>query len=344
MQTIINFPLKSLNSFGFDVKAKEFIAVESSANLRSAIDYAQAHSLPWFVIGGGSNLVIHNDFPGLTIHVQIMGKKLVSKTATHAFVDVGAGENWHAFVQWSLDNQLPGLENLALIPGTCGAAPIQNIGAYGCEIGQWIDSVEVLDTYESDEDRMWQTLTRSDCQFQYRHSVFKKDPGRYIVTQVRLAIPLVWRPNLQYAELAKHVANISPLLPKDVFAAVCHIRQAKLPDPKVLGNAGSFFHNPIVDESTYLSLKNQFPDLVAYPSDTLNGTPQFKLAAGWLIDACGFKGFRQGNVGVYHQQALVLVNYGHGNGKELLDLARTIQEKIHAVYGVDLTQEPINLP
>jgi len=344
VQTIINFPLKSLNSFGFDVKAREFIAVKSTVDLRNAINYAQTHSLPWFVIGGGSNLVIHEDVPGLTIHVQIIGKKLVSKTTTHAFIDVGAGENWHEFVKWTLDNDLPGLENLALIPGTCGAAPIQNIGAYGCEIGQWIDSVEVLDTHERHEDRMWQTLMRSECQFQYRHSIFKKDPGRYIVTQVRLAIPLAWHPNLQYAELAKYVAAVSPLRPNDIFDAVCEIRRAKLPDPKVLGNAGSFFHNPIVDESTYLSLKNKFPEIVAYPSNTLNGIPQFKLAAGWMIDACGFKGFRQENVGVYDKQALVLVNHGNGNGKELLDLARTIQEKIHAVYGVDLTQEPINLP
>lgn len=344
MRTLPNFSLKSLNSFGFDISAEEYIAVESSDVLRQAIDYATSKSIPWYVIGGGSNLVIHENLPGLTIHVHIMGKKLVTKTSSHALVDVGAGENWHEFVQWTLDNDLPGLENLALIPGTCGAAPIQNIGAYGSEIGQFIDSIEVLDTHQEDDELMWQTLTKADCQFKYRHSLFKDHPGRYIVTQVRLAIPLEWRPNLQYAELAKHISNISPLLPIDIFEAVCQIRQAKLPDPKVLGNAGSFFHNPVVDESTYLSLKEKFPNLVSFPSQTINGQAQFKLAAGWLIDQCGFKGYRQGDIGVYDKQALVLVNHGHGNGKELLQLATLIQEKIHAVYGVDLTQEPINLP
>ena len=344
MQILFNFPLKSLNSFGFDVKAKEFVSVTNTQDLLEAVQYAIAHDMPIHILGGGSNVLIHEDLSGLTIHLQLLGKSMVSQSATHSLIDVCAGENWHDFVAWTLDNDFPGLENLALIPGTCGAAPIQNIGAYGLEVGNWIDSVEVLDLEQLDQEQAWHTLSRQDCDFTYRNSIFKKYPNRYIVTQVRFAIPRLWRANLSYAELANYFLHLPNPTAQDIFAAVCEIRSRKLPDPLVLGNAGSFFHNPQVSEATYLALLEQFPQLVAYPQGIVDGQKLFKLAAGWLIDQCGFKGYRLGNVGVYEKQALVLVNYSGGSGKDILRLADLIKEKIHAVYGVDLTQEPIMLP
>lgn len=344
MQILFNSPLKSLNSFGFDVKAQELICVKNTQELLEAISYANAKTLPFFVLGGGSNVLITKDLPGLTIHLQLLGKSIVHESSTHTFIDVAAGEQWHDFVAWTLDQGLPGLENLALIPGTCGASPIQNIGAYGSDVAAFIDSVEVLDLEHLTDGREWQTLSRQDCQFSYRHGIFKTFPKRYIVTQVRFALPKIWRANLSYAELAKFFLNQPNPSAQQIFDAVCQIRRKKLPDPKLLGNAGSFFHNPQVSEATYLALRDKFPDLVAFAGEAVNGLARYKLAAGWLIDQCGLKGYRQGDVGVYDQQALVLVNYGSGTGQDVLALARMIQEKIHAVYGVDLTFEPVIIP
>ena len=344
MQILFNFPLKSLNSFGFDVKAQEFISVHTTEDLLEAIKYANTNGVPFYILGGGSNILIKDDLPGITIHIALEGKTIVHETATHSYVDVAAGENWHSFVAWTIENNIPGLENLALIPGTCGAAPIQNIGAYGSEVGHWIDSVEVLDLEHLGEDAQWQTLSKEDCQFRYRQSVFKDEPHRYIVTQVRFAIAKNWQANLQYAELANYFLNNRNPAAQEIFDAVCEIRNKKLPNPTVLGNAGSFFHNPIVTESVLQTLKQTYPNIVSYPSDSLAGQAMFKLAAGWLIDQCGLKGFRQGDVGVYEKQALVLVNYGNGTGQDVLQLAQMIKEKIHVKYGVDLTQEPVILP
>jgi UDP-N-acetylmuramate dehydrogenase len=344
VQILFNFPLKSLNSFGFDVKAQEFICVQNTDQLLEAVLYAQSKNLPYYFIGGGSNVLLKEDLPGLTIQLGLLGKSIVHETASHFFIDVAAGESWHDFVEWTLDQNIPGLENLALIPGTCGAAPIQNIGAYGSEIAHWIDSVEVLNLDALGQEAQWQTLANNECHFKYRHSIFKEPPQRLIVTQMRLAIPKQWQANLQYAELANYFLHRPQPTPRDIFDAVCAIRNKKLPDPKLLGNAGSFFHNPIVPAQKLHDLQLAHPQIVAYPSDTLGGQRMFKLAAGWLIDACGLKGYRHGNVGVYEKQALVLVNYGDGTGAEVLELAQIIQEKIHAKFGVDLTQEPVLLP
>ena len=344
MQILFNFPLKSLNSFGFDVKAHEFVSINNTEELLEAVLYAKSKTYPFFVLGGGSNILIKEDLPGLCIHLALEGKSIVHETATHTFIDVAAGENWHTFVEWTLENHIPGLENLALIPGTCGAAPIQNIGAYGAEVGQWIDSVEVLDLEHLQEDAQWQTLSQNECKFRFRQSIFKDHPNRYVVTQVRFAIPKLWQANLQYAELANYFLHRPTPSAKDIFDAVCEIRSKKLPNPDLLGNAGSFFHNPLVNETTFHHLQNTHPNLVAYPGEVLAGQVMYKLAAGWLIDQCGLKGFRLNHVGVYEKQALVLVNYGGGTGQEVLQLAQLIKEKIHAKYGVDLTQEPVILP
>jgi UDP-N-acetylmuramate dehydrogenase len=339
-----NIPLKNLNSFGFDAIAEKAICIEKPEDLVPALKECQSQGWAWRTLGGGSNVVLNDKLDGLTLLMRIKGRRLIDQTPSHWIIQVGAGENWHDFVAWTLEQGWPGLENLALIPGTCGAAPIQNIGAYGSEVAQTIQSVRVLDLNMLHEADPWIDIQNKDCALSYRDSLFKHDPNRYIVTQVTFALPKEWAPNLSYAELANYIeqhTSVTSVTPKQIFDAVCTIRQAKLPDPKVIGNAGSFFHNPIVSSAKHHELKAKFPNLVAYPTSGKDGQAQFKLAAGWLIDQCGFKGYRSGNVGVYDKQALVLVHYGQGSGAELLELARLIKEKIHAVYGVDLIQEPV---
>jgi UDP-N-acetylmuramate dehydrogenase len=240
-------------------------------------------------------------------------------------------------VQWSLENHYDGLENLALIPGTVGAAPIQNIGAYGLELAQVFDSLCAFDTLSN----KFVKLSKEQCEFSYRNSIFKKQAGRYVVVSVCFELAKKWQPNISYAELNKAFQDQEKVSAKDIFEKVCSIRQAKLPDPHLIGNAGSFFHNPVVSYQKYLELKKQFPLLVSYPTDASNDECDWKLAAGWLIDQCGFKGLRQGNVGVYEKQALVLVNHGGGTGAELLKLADTIKQKVKETFGVSLTIEPI---
>jgi UDP-N-acetylmuramate dehydrogenase len=236
-----------------------------------------------------------------------------------------------------LENHYDGLENLALIPGTVGAAPIQNIGAYGLELAQVFDSLRAFDTLSN----KFIKLSKEQCEFSYRNSIFKKQPGRYIVVSVCFELAKKWQANLYYAELNKAFQDQKKVLAKDIFEKVCSIRQAKLPDPQLIGNAGSFFHNPVVSHQKHLELKKQFPLLVSYPTDAGNHEGDWKLAAGWLIDQCGFKGQRQGSVGVYEKQALVLVNHGGGTGVELLKLADTIKQKVKETFGVSLTIEPI---
>mgnify|MGYP000258130946 CR=1 FL=1 len=266
--------------------------------------------------------------------LDIPGQEITRPDESNTVVTVGAGVNWHDFVSWTIEQQLPGLENLALIPGTVGAAPIQNIGAYGAEVADFIESIEAFDTAT----HAFVTLSNAECQFAYRDSYFKQNPNRFIVTKVVFKIPKAWQARLQYADLAKQFSgsNSSPSA-KQIFDAVCAIRSAKLPDPSVIGNAGSFFQNPIVGNDQYDLLIKQFPDLVSYP----DGPEKRKLAAGWLIDQCGLKGHRVGQLGVYEKQALVLVNHGGGTGLELLALAQDIQDKVLARFDVHLSIEPV---
>jgi UDP-N-acetylmuramate dehydrogenase len=247
-------------------------------------------------------------------------------------VAVGGGVNWHDFVSWSLDNDLPGLENLALIPGTVGAAPIQNIGAYGIEVADYIDSIEAFDA----QTHSFVTLPKSACHFAYRDSYFKQHPRHFIVTKVVFKIPKQWQARIHYADLANQFAANATPSPEEIFLAVCKIRTRKLPDPKVIGNAGSFFQNPIIPNEQHETLLGKHPNLVSYP----DAPGKRKLAAGWLIDQCGFKGERMGNVGVYENQALVLVNHGGGTAQDILGLAKCIQEKVRKEFGVSLEIEP----
>ncbi len=338
------FSLKKFNTFGFDAIAEKACQIQSPEDLIASLQACQSQNMTWRILGGGSNVVLNESLPGLTLLMQIKGRQLVKETESEWIIEAGAGENWHEFVSWTLKQGWPGLENLALIPGTCGAAPIQNIGAYGSEVAGFIQSVKALDTTILNQANPWVELNKNDCQFGYRDSIFKHEPNRYVVTQVNFVIPKNWVPNLSYAELAKFAVTQTnrPITPERIFDQVCAIRQSKLPDPNIIGNAGSFFHNPIVDQAKHDALKANFPGLVSYPASSRDGEVQYKLAAGWLIDQCGFKGARLGNVGVFDKQALVLVNHGSGTSRELLELAQRIKEKIHAVYGVDLIQEPVN--
>jgi len=323
--------LKQRNTLGIESYAEQAMVISTSEQIPSLLQDIKAHGLPWQVLGGGSNVVLPSALAGVTLLIDIAGKEVISSNETETLIRVGAGEPWHDFVQWTLAQGFPGMENLALIPGTVGASPIQNIGAYGAEVAHFIECVEAFDT----QTQNFVTLNRSECQFAYRDSYFKQHPGRFIITQVIFKLPKVWSAKLSYAELAKQFANQSPT-PQEIFNAVCAIRSSKLPDPQVLGNAGSFFQNPIVSELQYIELAKQYPAIVSFP----DAAGQRKLAAGWLIDQCGFKGKRIGPVGVYDKQALVLVNYGGGSAQEILGLAKQIQDKVHETFGVQLQIEP----
>jgi UDP-N-acetylmuramate dehydrogenase len=331
-----SFSLRARNSFGFEVLAEQAYSITHADQISAVMQAVEAAGLPWRVLGGGSNVILPPLLPGVTLLMDIAGQAITQQDASGAVVSVGAGVNWHDFVIWTLDQSLPGLENLALIPGTVGAAPIQNIGAYGVEVGEYIYSIEAYDCHS----KTVVTLPASDCAFTYRNSLFKVHPNRYIITRVHFYLPAVWTPRMRYADLAAAFASDHVPSAEEVMVAVCKIRNRKLPDPKLIGNAGSFFQNPIVEQSQYLHLLEQFPELVSYPEgDDRHG--KRKLAAGWMIDRCGFKGMRAGAVGVYQHQALVLVNHGGGSADSVLALAKTIQDKVQDTFGVALLIEPI---
>jgi UDP-N-acetylmuramate dehydrogenase len=328
-----NIGLKHRNSFGLDSIAELACEISSVDQLPPLMQELRDQKLVWRVLGGGSNVVLPDSLPGATLLINILGQELVKSDDANSWLEVGAGVNWHELVAWTLEHNLPGLENLALIPGTVGAAPIQNIGAYGVEVEEYIDSIEAFDSAA----HAFVTLPKEACQFTYRDSYFKQNPNRFIVTKVVFKIPKAWQARLQYADLAKQFANTnSTPSAKQIFEAVCAIRSNKLPDPKVIGNAGSFFKNPIVDHQQYQALVTRFPNLASYP----DAAGKQKLAAAWLIDQCDFKGKRIGQVGVYENQALVLVNYGGGTSTDILNLAKSIQKEVLGKFGVKLEIEP----
>jgi len=327
-----NHGLRDRNTFGFDACAELAYEINAAEQIPVVITEIAQENMPWRVLGGGSNVILPKVLPGATLLMNITGQEIISADENSTLIAVGAGVNWHEFVAWTLENNLPGLENLALIPGTVGAAPIQNIGAYGAEIGEHIDSVEAFDT----QSKTYVTFQKDACQFAYRDSFFKKNPKRFIVAKVVFKIPKQWQARIHYADLAKQFANNLTPSPEEIFLAVCRFRTHKLPDPKVIGNAGSFFQNPIMPNEQYETLLHKYPNLVSYPD--ANG--KRKLAAGWLIDQCGFKGQRMGNVGVYENQALVLVNHGNGTAQDILGLAKCIQDKVKKEFGVSLEIEP----
>jgi UDP-N-acetylmuramate dehydrogenase len=327
-----NLDLKSRNTFGFDVSAELAYEITEAAQIPQVMSQITGRNMFWQALGGGSNVILPKVLAGATLLINIPGIEILHANEEVTHIAVGGGVNWHEFVCWTLENNLPGLENLALIPGTVGAAPIQNIGAYGVEIGQYINRIEAFDT----QNQVFVTLSKDECQFAYRDSYFKQNPHRFIVTKVIFNIPKQWQARIQYADLAKQFSADHLPTAKEIFSAVCAIRTQKLPDPKLIGNAGSFFQNPIVPLEQYNTLILKHPELVSYP-DAGN---KRKLAAGWLIDQCGLKGQRMGNVGVYEKQALVLVNHGGGTAQDILGLAKCIQDAVHSKFGVKLKIEP----
>jgi len=331
-----DFPLDSLNTFRIAARAHRYVRVTAAQQLSAALAEPALAALPRLVLGGGSNLLFTRDFDGLVLHMALAGREVVGEEGGCTLVRAQAGENWHAFVQWTLAQGLGGLENLSLIPGTVGAAPIQNIGAYGAEIKDVFHSLTVFDM-ASGETR---TMKAGECRFGYRDSVFKHPEGaQLVVLDVTFALPTDWRPNLRYAELAQALldAGIDAPTPSQVSEAVVAIRRRKLPDPAVIGNAGSFFKNPVVPGEHCARLLESFPNLVHHRQP--DGSE--KLAAGWLIDQCGWKGKTMGAAGVYPKQALVLVNHGGATGADVVALAQAIKADVAERYGVVLEPEPV---
>ncbi|WP_339510050.1 UDP-N-acetylmuramate dehydrogenase [Pseudomonas sp. RL_15y_Pfl2_60] len=326
--------LKPYNSFGIDVLAAQFAEARSDDQVRAAIAYAEVQQLPLMLLGGGSNLLLTADVQALVLRMSGLGIRILSEDDQHVVVEAEAGEPWHPFVQWTLDQGLAGLENLSLIPGTVGAAPMQNIGAYGVEIKDVFVGLTALDRHTGEVSE----FSLQDCQFGYRDSLFKRQAGRWIILRVRFALSRAAHLNLAYGPVKQRLSEqgIDKPTAQDVSRAICAIRSEKLPDPAVLGNAGSFFKNPVVSAQQVEHLRQLHADLVAYPQDE----GQFKVAAGWLIERAGWKGFRDGDAGVHKLQALVLVNYGHASGEQILDLAKRIQADIKQRFAIELEIEP----
>ena len=325
--------LQSFNTFAVQAKAQWLTVAANLEELREALNFAQQHNLPARILGGGSNVLLTDDLPVVLIRMIGRGIRCLEETAEHVIVEAEAGEVWHPFVQHCLQQGWYGLENLSLIPGTVGASPVQNVGAYGVEIKDVFHSLSALDRQTGEQVE----LNLEQCKFAYRDSVLKQQRERWVVLRVRFRLRKSAALHLDYGPIrqALEEQGCTEPTPLDVSRVVCQIRSSKLPDPVVLGNAGSFFKNPVVPIAQYESLKALYPNIVAYPYKG-----EMKLAAGWLIDQAGWKGYRAGDTGVHAQQALVLVNYGAATGVEILALAEKIQGDIQQRYGVDLEIEP----
>lgn len=330
-----NVDLQTLNTFGLPARARWFCPVDCLATLQQALQFAQAQALPVLVLGGGSNVLLREDFPGLVLHMQLRGLQLLEDAGDTVRVQVASGENWHGFVSSCLARGWHGLENLALIPGSVGAAPIQNIGAYGVEAGELIESVQVFNR----ETASVEWIAAADCGFGYRDSVFKRQyRDSRIILQVVFRLNRSATVNLSYSALAQALAGQQPVTPQAVFDAVCRIRRSRLPDPSVLGNAGSFFKNPLVSATRYRDLQQRFGEVPGHAVDD-SADAQVKLPAAWLIERAGWKGRRLGQAGVYDKQALVLVNHGGAQAQDVVDLAQAIMADVRQKFGIALEPE-----
>ncbi|MFM0230450.1 UDP-N-acetylmuramate dehydrogenase [Paraburkholderia sediminicola] len=337
---IADYPLKAHNTFNFDVRAQFACRIEHEAQLMAAVRDPRTVGLPRLVLGGGSNVVLTGDFAGLVLLVALQGRRVVREDDAAWYVEAAAGEPWHDFVAWTLSQGLSGLENLALIPGTVGAAPIQNIGAYGLEMCERFAALRAVEL----ETGAVVELDADACRFGYRDSFFKREGrDRFVITSVTFRLPKSWQPRAGYADLARELAASgyadTPPSAQAIFDAVVAVRRAKLPDPLQLGNAGSFFKNPVVEATQFEALKVKEPEVVSY----LQPDGRVKLAAGWLIDRCGWKGRAMGAAAVHERQALVLVNRGGASGAEVLALAKAVQRDVQARFGVELEAEPVCL-
>ena len=333
MELLSNFSLKNHNTFGIEAKAREFIAVHSINELRQVLQENTAKKK--FILGGGSNMLLTQDIDALVIHVDLKGKKILKETENHVWVESQAGENWHEFVLWTLEHDFGGLENMSLIPGNVGTTPVQNIGAYGVEIKDTFESCEAMEI----STQKMRTFIHSECSFGYRESIFKQEAkDQYIITSVIFKLTKINHTiKTSYGDIQTELAkqNITKPTIKDVSNAVIAIRRSKLPDPKDLGNSGSFFKNPIVLKNDFDLIYSKFPQMKFYEvSET-----EVKVPAGWLIEQAGFKGKRFGDAGIHKNQALVLVNYGNATGQEILAVSRDIQQTVFEKFGIRIEAE-----
>ena len=325
--------LKNYNTFGIDVKAKAFARFSSLDELTGLLKERNPE-LPLMILGGGSNVLFTKDVDAFVLKNEIGGIETISETADQILLKVGSGVEWHTFVRYTVERGLGGVENMSLIPGSVGASPMQNIGAYGVEIKDIFVSLEALHI----ESLQIHTFDKDQCQFAYRESVFKRAlKGQYIIVSVTYCLQKNPRINTSYGAIQTEIQSMNaPELTVDLVSqAVMNIRRSKLPDPKVLGNAGSFFKNPVVSKELFEKLQEQFPSIPHYPQE--NGSE--KLAAGWLIETAGWKGKRVGNCGVHEKQALVLVNYGGATGSEIFNLSTSIIEDVHSKFQIELERE-----
>lgn len=331
MQLQSNFSLKKYNTFGIDAKAAHFVAVKSEEAFREAL---QLKIKPKFILGGGSNLLLTQDYPGLVIKNEILGIEIVRTFKNTVHVAVGGGENWHKLVLWCIDKGLGGVENMSLIPGTVGAAPIQNIGAYGAELKDVFLKLEALDTRTGHK----KIFRLKDCHFGYRDSIFKRKlKGKIAITKVYLRLSKHPKVNTAYGAIREILDQRGIHRPgiREVSEAVIHIRQSKLPDPAKLGNSGSFFKNPEIGKRQFQALQKEYPAVPHYPLPS----GKIKIPAGWLIEQCGWKGKKVGKTGAHARQALVLVNYGGATGKEIYTLAQKIIKSVDQRFGITLNPE-----
>jgi UDP-N-acetylmuramate dehydrogenase len=330
-----HFNLQKLNTLAVPAVANCFVAVQNDDELREALAFARKETLPLLLLGGGSNIVLRDDFPGLVVQIKSQGKEVIAENEEYVWLSVAAGENWHQLVEYTLDNAFYGLENLSLIPGSVGAAPIQNIGAYGVEVKDLISELSAIEIRSG----IGVNFTNESCHFGYRDSIFKQTlKDQYVITSVTFRLRKNAQLNLSYPALRETLGSLAAdeIHPQAVSDAVIAIRQSKLPDPAVIPNVGSFFKNPIITLDQLQSLRSIYPDIVSYPVDTT----RVKLAAGWLIDRAGWRGKDVGGAVVHEQQALVLTNPNKASGAAVLALAELIQQSIKIKFGVTLEMEP----
>ena len=335
MEITQNSSLQNLHSFGCNEKANYFAKIGSMETIEKSIQWAKEKNIPYLILGAGSNILFTKTFEGLVLKMEIMGIKKLKETPSEVILEVGAGENWHHFVIYCVQKGWGGVENLSLIPGTVGAAPIQNIGAYGVEAKDSIKSVTAYDTQSA----KFITLHNSECDFGYRTSLFKNEKDRYIISSVQFVLQKqpIFRTEYGAIKEVLHQKNNKQPSVEAISNAVIQIRSEKLPDPKKLGNAGSFFKNPTITKDLFEVLIAKFPKMIAYPitDDT------YKIAAGWLIEACGWKGIQKGNVGCYEKQSLVIVHYNNGPGIEIYNFSEEIIQSVLAKFEILLEREVV---
>lgn len=326
-----NISLKKYNTFGLGYQAKRIIHPSNEEETIQAVTKLSEKE-PFLILGGGSNLLFTGDYNGTLIHPVIEGIKILSENSDSIIISAGAGINWDNLVDWTVKNGFYGLENLSLIPGNVGASPVQNIGAYGTEVRDYVEMVDAIRIPDGKKVR----FSNSECCFAYRYSIFKgPEKGRYLVTRVHFRLSKKFRLNLDYGSVKDEVARLGKENQANVRLAVINIRKKKLPDPELIGNAGSFFKNPLVNEEFATRIKKVYPEVPSFPADDGN----VKIAAGWLIEQCGWKGKRDGDAGVHDRQALVLVNHGKASGKDICNLSELVKKSVKDKFGINLEPE-----